>query len=85
MLNVYIREGRWEMAMADLEAETIPVTFGAVFHMEAPEEVEVAPDPPPVVDETPVVQEPADEGSSNLLLILAFMLMVGRKKENEDT
>ena len=94
LLNVYIREGRWEMAMADLEAETIPVTFGAVSHMEAPEEVEVAPDPPPVVDETSVVQEPVDDGSSNLLLILAFMLMVAillmivsrrRKKENEDT
>jgi hypothetical protein len=95
MLNVYIREGRWEMAMADLEAETLPVTFGAVEHEVAPEgALEVAPDPPPVVDETPVVQEPADEGSSNLLLILAFMLMVAillmiisrrRKKENEDT
>jgi LPXTG-motif cell wall-anchored protein len=76
MLNVYIREGRWEMAMADLEAETIPVTFGAVSHMEAPEEVEVAPAPPPAVDETPVAQEPAEDGSSNLLLILGVVLLV---------
>lgn len=95
LLNVYIREGRWEMAMADLEAETLPVTFGAVVHEVAPEDaLEVAPDPPPVVEETPVTQEPVDDGSSNLLLILAFVLMVAillmiisrrRKKENENT
>ena len=77
ILNVYIREGRWEMAMADLEAETIPVTFGAVAHTEAPEEepaVETA--PPPVVEETPVAQEPADDGSSNLFLILGVVLLL---------
>ncbi|MBK5097191.1 MAG: hypothetical protein JJE01_05350 [Gemmatimonadetes bacterium] len=38
ILNVYIREGRWEMAWADLEAETLPVTFGPVVHEVAPEE-----------------------------------------------
>lgn len=93
LLNVYIREGRWEMAMADLEAETLPVTFGPVVHEVAPEDaLEVAPAPPPVVDETPVAQEPVEDGSSNLMLILAFVLMVAillmiisrrRKKEDE--
>ena len=77
ILNVYIREGRWEMAMADLEAETIPVTFGAVAHTEAPDEEPAADrDPPPVVEETPVAQEPADDGSSNLFLILGMVLIV---------
>ena len=78
MLNVYIRQGRWGMAMADLEAETIPVMFGAVEHAEAPEEEApvAAPAPPPVVDETPVVQEPVEEGSSNLMLILGFVAII---------
>ena len=94
MLNVYIREGRWEMAMADLEAETIPVMFGPVAHTEVPEEEapDVAQAPPPVVDETPVAQEPvAEEGSSNLMLYLAavgivliiLLLIVRRKKGQE--
>ena len=77
LLNVYIREGRWEMAMADLEAETLPVTFGAVVHeVPAEEAPAAAPAPPPVVDETPVVQEPAEDGSSNLLLIFGVVLIV---------
>ena len=42
ILNVYIREGRWEMAWADLEAETLPVTFGPVVHEVAPEEAPAA-------------------------------------------
>ena len=94
LLNVYIREGRWEIAWADLEAETLPVTFGAVVHEvptdEAPAVVQA---PPPVVDETPVAQEPVEDGSSNLILIFAFVLMVAillliivrrRKKEDEE-
>ena len=92
LLNVYIREGRWEMAMADLEAETLPVTFGAVVHEVPTEEAPAAaPAPPPVVDETPVVQEPAEDGSSNLFLIfgvvlfvvLLLVLILRRKKRNE--
>jgi LPXTG-motif cell wall-anchored protein len=77
ILNVYIREGRWEIAMADLEAETLPVTFGAVVHeVPAEEAPAVEQAPPPVVDETPVVQEPAEDGSSNLLLIFGVVLFV---------
>ena len=92
ILNVYIREGRWEMAMADLEAETLPVTFGAVVHEVPTEEAPVvAPAPPPVVDETPVVQEAAEDASSNLYLIFAVVLLVllilafilRRKKDDE--
>jgi len=94
LLNVYIREGRWEMAMADLEAETIPVMFGAVAHTEVPAEEapDAAPAPPPVVDETPVAQEQVEYGSSNLMYYLAavgivliiLLLIVRRKKRSQE-
>jgi len=95
LLNVYIREGRWEIAWVEIEATEVPTTFGAVVHEVAPEEaVEEAPAvqaPPPVVDETPVSQEPVEEGSSNLMLLLGvvlivamFLLLIVRRRKKDD-
>ena len=94
LLNVYIREGRWEIAWADVEATEVPTTFGAVVHEVAPEEATaVVQAPPPVVDETPVAQEPVEDGSSKLMLLLGVVLIVAmilllivrrRKKDDEE-
>jgi LPXTG-motif cell wall-anchored protein len=92
-LNVYIREGRWEIAMADLEATEVPTEFAALNHevVEEEEAVEEAPavEELAVVEETPATQAPAEDSGSLLyilgatVLVVLIWLLIRRKKKSQ--
>jgi len=78
-LNVYLREGRWEVAMADLDLSEIEEEYVAPITLSAPVEEEAQESAEPAAEEEAPAEpaQPAPEsGSRTWLWILGIMALL---------